>query len=180
MPFDLLPVDVTRTRAPSPHPLPLAETTFVVQRRVNVPLTAVQRGLADRTRLVPDRMIDLGTGVLAIDDALQPVAPFSSNQPLPTWAGRAELLSERGRRIATIEVDVSMWSSASTCITLRPATRHPDRWSARRLRQYFTHAHTAVDAIGVVLVRRAIEAADADGLDALAGAAAPVAAGLVH
>lgn len=160
MAFDLLPIDASRIRPP--HPRRLEAMTFVVQRRVNIPLTSVQRGLADRTRLVEDRMLDLGTGVVAIDEALRPVAPFSAQQPVPTWSGRAQLLSPRGRRVATVEVDVSMWSSGSTCIALRPVARFPDRWSARRLRRYFALAHAAVDAIGVLLVRRAIDAADRD------------------
>ena len=157
MAFDVLPLDLTRVHTTDPRHL--GTTTFVVQRRVNIPLTAVQRGLADRTRFVADGLLDLGTGVLAMDGALHPVAPFSPNQPVPTWAGRAQLLSLRGRRIATIELDVSMWSRESTCITLRPVARQPQRWSARRLRQYFALAHSSVDAIGTLVVRRAIAAA---------------------
>lgn len=161
MPFDVLPIDATRSREPRVRRL--ESTTFVVQRRVNIPLMAVQRSLADRTRLVADYSLDLGVGVLTNDEALHPIAPFSAHQSMPTWTGCAQLLSMRGRQIATIELDVSMWSINATCVTLRPAARHPERWSARRLRSYFTLAHAAADAISLLLVRRAIAAADADG-----------------
>jgi hypothetical protein len=134
----------------------LGAPTFVVQRRVNVPLDAVQRGLADRTPLVATRRVVLGTaGYAVMHEPLRPVAPFSSYQPIPTWCGPALLLSPRGSRVARVDVEVSMWSPDATCIIVRPVARHPERWSRTRLRHYFALAHATADVVGGVIARRA-------------------------
>ena len=70
--------------------------TFVVQRRINRPLTDVQRGLSDRRALVPAAPLDpVSEGFMHLHEPLRPVAPFSSRQPAPSWCARAYLLTAR-------------------------------------------------------------------------------------
>lgn len=136
--------------------------TFVVQRRINHPLADVQRGLADRAALVPDGMLDLGAdGFLHIVEPLRPMTPYSSRQPLPTWCAPARLLTSSRRLVAPVELEVSMWSHEATSLTLRPAARHPERWSPRRLRRYFGLAHVGADVAARLVARRTMTAADA-------------------
>ena len=114
---------------------------FVVQRRVNQPLADVQRGLADRAGLLATGMLDLGPdGLLCMPEPLHPVRLSSSGQPFPTWCGTARLLTPRNRLVATVELEVSMWSDDATSVTLRPDANHPERWRAWRLRRYFALA----------------------------------------
>jgi hypothetical protein len=136
--------------------------TFVVHRRLNQPLSVVQRGLADRTMLTSTPLIDLGSdGFLHLDGALRPAASFSSRQPMPTWCGRAHLLNARRRPIATVEIEISMWSTDATSISLRPVARHPERWRSWRLRAYFALAHRASDTTAALLAHRAALVRDA-------------------
>lgn len=131
--------------------------TFVVQRRVNQPLADVQRGLADRRGLVPTGMLDLEPdGFLCMPEPLRPVRPYSSRQPVPTWCGTARLLTSRHRLVATVELEVSMWSDDATSVTIRPVAQHPERWRAWRLRHYFALAHLAADAMAGLVARRAL------------------------
>ena len=141
--------------------MPLDAPTFVVQRRVNHPLSLVQRGLADRAPITPQRLVDLGeNGSMFVAEPLHPVAPFSSRQPMPTWCTRANLLTPRGRLVATVEVEVSMWAHDATSVSLRPVARHPERWPAWRLRRYFALAHLAADATSWLLAQRATTSID--------------------
>jgi hypothetical protein len=134
---------------------------FVVQRRINHPLTDVQRGLADRAALAPNRLVDLDTeGFLYLAEPLRPISPYNSRQPLPTWCARARLLTSNRRVVAPVELEVSMWSHEATSLSLRPVARHPVRWSARRLRRYFNLAHPAADAAAQLVGRRAMHAVD--------------------
>jgi hypothetical protein len=151
--------------------MPLAAPTFVVHRRLNRPLADVQRGLADRTLVAPTRIIRLEPhGFMHVDAAFRPVAPFSSHQPLPTWCVRAHLLAARGRTVAAVELEVSMWSRDATSVTLRPVSRHPERWRRWRLRSYFALAHGAVDATVRLLAERAEHAVEAVDVESAAHA----------
>jgi hypothetical protein len=94
-------------------------------------------------------------------EPLRPVCPYSSRQPLPTWCGTARLLTARSRLVATVEVEVSMWSDDATSVTIRPAAKHPERWRAWRLRRYFPLAHRAADATAGLVARRAVLAREA-------------------
>jgi hypothetical protein len=140
----------------------LETPTFVVQRRVNQPLSAVQRGLADRSLLAPTCVLDLeAAGLMYLAEPLRPVAPFSARQPTPTWCAEGQLLTARRHAVASVEIEVSMWSEAATCVTMRPAVRHPERWNARRVRRYFTVAHAAADETARLIARRATSTLDA-------------------
>ncbi|HEY5012891.1 MAG TPA: hypothetical protein VIK61_09325 [Acidimicrobiia bacterium] len=140
----------------------LSTPTFVVQRRVNHRLTELQQGLADRSELVAARVLDLGrAGSMYFDEPLRPVARYSPVQPTPTWCGRAHLLTPRRRVVATVELEVSMWSPDASALEMRPVAAHPERWRSRRIRQYFELAHEGADATTRLLVRRAIDASTA-------------------
>jgi hypothetical protein len=140
----------------------LSTPTFVIQRRVNHRLTELQQGLADRTELASSRMLDLGpAGSIYFDEPLRPVARYSPVQPIPTWCGRAHLLTARRRVVATVELEVSMWSPDASAFEMRPVAAHPERWRSGRIRQYFALAHEGADATTRLLVRRAIEASTA-------------------
>ncbi len=52
-----------------------------------------------------------------------------------------------GRTIEVVELEIGPWSSTATELRLRPAARHPERWSGRRVRRWFEHAHAAADAV---------------------------------
>jgi hypothetical protein len=135
--------------------------TFVVERRINRPLAEVQRGLADRKALVPNRLLDLDPdGFMYVAESLRPMTPYSSRQPLPTWLGSARLLTSRHRLVARVELEVSIWSHDATSLILRPVARNPARWGSRRLRHYFALAHLGADAAARLLDRRAMTAVD--------------------
>ena len=130
--------------------------SFVIQRRIACPLSAVHAGLADRTPLTMPEPAPLGTdGYADISAPFQPIAPLSGRQPTPSWRAPASLLTSRRRVVATVEIEVSMWSHGTTELILRPDARHPERWSSRRIRRYFALAHLTADETARLLVRRA-------------------------
>jgi hypothetical protein len=139
---------------------PLIEApSFVIQRRIPIPLSAVHSGLADRTPLGSSDLLPLDRGgSLHIGEPFRPLAPWSGRQPSPTWRAPARLLTKRGRVVAVVEIEVSMWSHGTTELMLRPVTRHPERWSGRRIGRYFALAHLGADETARLLSQRAREA----------------------
>jgi hypothetical protein len=71
------------------------------------------------------------------------------------------LLDDRRHTIARVEIELSMWSNDSSELQLRPVARHPERWSGRRARRYFTRAHRGADATARLVAHRAIDATEA-------------------
>jgi hypothetical protein len=130
--------------------------SFVIQRRIPLPLSAVHRGLADREALAPTELLTLdGDGFLRVAEPFRPMAPSIERQATPTWRGPAGLLTKRTRVVALVEVEVAMWSNDSTELSLRPVARHPERWSSRRIGRYFALAHLGTDEIARLLAERA-------------------------
>jgi hypothetical protein len=116
--------------------------TFVLQRRINRPPLNVIRTIANPAVF--------GAGsVLSCDQegAIRLDAPFRRIDlyPDPVWRAPARLLTGHARRIAAVEIEISRWSATDTQLLLRPNARNPYRWSGRRIRRYFTHAHRRVD-----------------------------------
>jgi hypothetical protein len=133
--------------------------SFVIQRRIAHPLSAVHSGLADRAPLGPSELFTLGPdGFLHMNEPFRPIAPLSARQPSPTWRAPVVLLTKRARVVAVAEIEVSMWSHGSTELQLRPVARHPERWSGRRIGRYFALAHLAADETVRLLAERAREA----------------------
>ena len=130
--------------------------TFVIQRRIMHPLRDVHRGLADRAPLGSVDVVELdGGGFLRVDEPFRPVRSLIARQPAPTWCASARLLNDRRRAIAVVEIELSMWSSDSTELLLRPVARHPERWTGRRMRRYFTLAHGGADSVAGLVASRA-------------------------
>jgi hypothetical protein len=130
--------------------------SFVIQRRIPSPLSAVHRGLADRKPLGPTELLTLDAdGFLHMGEAFRPTTPNISRQSSPTWRASACLLTKRARVVALVEIEVSMWSHDTTELQLRPVTRRPQRWSSRRMRRYFALAHLGADEIARLLAQRA-------------------------
>jgi hypothetical protein len=141
---------------------PLIEAPgFVIQRRISQPLSAVHSGLADRTPLGSSEPFPLADGSLHLSEPFRPLAPWSARQPSPSWRAPARLLTKRGRVVAVVEIEVSMWSHSSTELQLRPVARHPERWSSRRIGRYYALAHLAADETARLLSQRARDARDA-------------------
>jgi hypothetical protein len=130
--------------------------SFVIQRRIPHPLGAVHRALADRQALGPSELLTLDAdGFLHIGEPFRPTAPLGARQPAPTWRAPAYLLTQRCRVVASVELEVSMWSHGTTELQLRPVARHPERWTSRRMRRYFALAHLGADAMARRLAPRA-------------------------
>jgi hypothetical protein len=144
--------------------------SFVIQRRIPQPLSAVHGGLADRGPLAPTRLLTLDPdGFLHIVEPFRPVTPFSWRQPTPSWCAQARLMTNRGRVVAVVDIEVSMWSHDSSDLQLRPAARHPERWSSLRIRRYFALAHRAADETARRLAQRALTPREARACDPTCG-----------
>ena len=129
--------------------------SFVIQRRIMHPLHDVHQGLADRARLGPIDLHDPGRdGFLFVDEQFRPVRSLVARQTAPTWCAGARLLDDRRRTVARVEIELSMWSSDSSELQLRPVARHPERWSSRKARRYFALAHRGADATARLVAHR--------------------------
>jgi RimJ/RimL family protein N-acetyltransferase len=131
---------------PAPPPL-----SYVLERRVNQPVSAIAPALRDRTTIAPAAGFALGTdGMLVIDDlprpATHPVIPGHRS-----WRTSARLLSARNRLVARVDIEIASWGPESVVVQMRPIDRHAHRWGSRRARRYFTLAHAGADTIEQVL-----------------------------
>lgn len=116
--------------------------TFVLERRINQPLPLVNLAVSTGGPFVRGTAVPLGPNAkLHVDERLRRTL---GSYDL-AWRADARLLSGRRRLIARIEVTVDGWSTDATRLQLRPVARHPERWSRRRLRNYFQLAHLAAD-----------------------------------
>ena len=118
--------------------------TFVLQRRINQPISDVHRALCDPTSVGTGAELELGSHGRLIVDRRFSRAPFPSEQ---SFVAEGSLHSSRGQRIARVEVEVGAWSNDATVLMLRPVARNPQRWSGRRATRYFELAHEGADAI---------------------------------
>jgi hypothetical protein len=120
----------------------LDRPAFVLERRVNQPLPAVNAALSIGLPFARDSEWPLGSeGALRVDNPLRRTLGSYDM----SWRADARLVTHRGRLVARIEMEVDAWSVDSTRLQLRPVARHPERWGARRLRRYFDLAHRAAD-----------------------------------
>jgi hypothetical protein len=120
----------------------LSWPSFVVSRRINRPVAAVQTAIADPANFRRGDSYGIGSdGALTIDTPFRLV----SSSPGPLWRASGRLFSRGPRAVARVELEVSAWSGNATELTVRPVSRHPERWGARRLRQYFSLAHDGAD-----------------------------------
>jgi hypothetical protein len=122
--------------------------TFVLQRRINVPLSSVERVLCSPGLLGAGT--DLGLGPDALHVRLD--GPFGMTFPPfgldgASWRAAATVRSGRGRRLVELEIEINAWDRSSTEVVVRPRARHPYRWGGRRLRQYFRLSHLTADTL---------------------------------
>jgi len=128
---------------------------FVLQRRVNEPLGAIERVLCDATLL--------GAGAThALPDGarLELERPFGVAFPpfgvdFASWSAPASVHTGRGRRAVKFDIEINAWDNASTELLVRPRSRSPYRWSGRRMRRYFAVAHATADGMTQLLRTRA-------------------------
>jgi len=119
-------------------------TTFVLQRRINQPLSNVQRTLFEPESVGTGGELELGAHGRLIVDRRFSRAPFPSEE---SYVAQGTLQTSRGQHVARVEVEVGAWSDEATVLTLRPVARNPQRWSGRRATRYFELAHEGADAI---------------------------------
>jgi hypothetical protein len=62
-------------------------------------------------------------------------------------AARARGQLNAGRRSVPVEIELAPWSNHMTELVIRPDVRAPHRWSGRRRRIWYAHAHAAADAL---------------------------------
>ena len=125
----------------------LSGTTFVLERRVNRPPQSIARMLRDRSTVAPEHGFALGTaGTLLVEEpprlSTHPVVPGHQS-----WRTTARLLSDRGRLVSHVDIEVGTWTADSVVIQMRPLDRRPHRWGARRTRRYFSLAHAGADRL---------------------------------
>ena len=133
--------------------------TFVLQRRINQPLAAVEQVLCDPHLLSAGRVLDLG-----IDGSYVRLdRPFGVTFPPfgldgASWCAPASVHTRRGRSVVRFELEINAWDDGSTELLVRPRARRPYRWSGSRLRQYFSVAHATADAFTLLLDAHAQDA----------------------
>jgi hypothetical protein len=119
----------------------LLRESFVLQRRINVPLFTVEQALG--FGFVSSRDANLTAAGLSWDGGFA----FVPSWPRHCWRGRGRLTNDRGRKIALVDVEFGVWSDDASELVLRPVAAYPYRWSGRRQRAYFTAAHDACDEL---------------------------------
>jgi hypothetical protein len=130
--------------------------TFVLQRRINLPLEAIERVLCAPHLVRGGAEIDLGTDGMR----MRLESPFGVMFPpfgfdRASWCAPATVRTPRGHRIVQLEIEINAWDAGSTEVVVRPRARHPYRWSGRRLRTYFRVAHLTADALTHFLYQHA-------------------------
>ena len=124
--------------------MPISGITFEIQRRINQPEDYIRKTLADPTELVAGLTAPVGEhGLFVLQAPFRP-APFPYEQALHA---PAVITSGRGRRVSLVLLEISAWSNNATALSLRPLASRPDRWSTRRIEQYFGLAHAAADLV---------------------------------
>ncbi len=139
--------------------MPLEPITFEVQRRINQPDDHVRKALSHPAELVAGMTTALGDdGLLVLEAPFRPGSfPYQDTLQAP-----AVLTSIRGRRVALVRMEISAWSNEATAFSLRPIAGRPERWSARRVEQFFTLAHAAADTVMRIICDEVVYTMGAD------------------
>jgi hypothetical protein len=128
-------------------------STFVLQRRINQPFDTVSHTIANPAIFGADCVIATS---LRLDSAFRCVNAY----PSAVFRADASLLSERGRPVARVEVELSPWApTTDTELVIRPAASHPERWTGSRARRYFVHAHQSADGLTALLLAASVSPA---------------------
>lgn len=124
---------------------PLGGSSFVLERRVNRSAHLVAKTLRDRSMVAPTNGFELGEGTLIIEE--MPRTSPKTLRGLESWRTTARLLSDRGRLVSRLDIEVGAWAPGSVFIQLRPLDHSPQRWGPRRTRRYFALAHAGADRL---------------------------------
>jgi hypothetical protein len=135
-----------------------SQPMFVLQRRINEPLGAVERVLCDATLLSAGAEHDLGGGAWLVLERPFGVAFPPFGVEFASWSAPARVYTRRGGRPVKFELEINAWDGATTELLVRPRARSPYRWSGRRMRRYFAVAHATADSITCLLRSRATTA----------------------
>ena len=128
-------------------------STFVLQRRINRPFSVLSRTIANPAIFGANCAV---SSSLRLDSSFRCVEAY----PTPVFRADASLLSERGKPMARVEVELSPWSATTdTELVVRPAAAHPERWTATRARRYFAHAHESADSLTALLLTTTVSPA---------------------
>jgi hypothetical protein len=136
----------------------LGGSSFLLERRVNRPSHAVAKTLRDRSTLVPPDGFALGDGTLIIEEMPRTCPPSVRGQQ--SWHTTARLVTDRGRLVSRLDIEVGAWAPGSVFIQMRPLDSSPQRWGTRRTRRYFTLAHAGADTLERLLRESAASAID--------------------
>ena len=128
----------------------LSAPNFVLERWIDKPSHPVTDVLHDPSIVAPASGFALGGGgTLLFDEAPEPAVSRIVRR-YESWHATARLLNRRGRTVARIDIEIGV-GTPGVSIQMRPHTRHPHRWGARRVRGYFALAHDAADEFERVL-----------------------------
>jgi len=121
--------------------------TFVLQRRVNQPLAAVERVLCDPMLLRAGVALPLGVddAYVTLDKSFGVTFPPFGVEGASWWAP-ASVRTRRGHVAIRFELEINEWDANSTELLVRPRAGRPNRWSGRRMRRYFRLGHATADA----------------------------------
>ena len=136
-------------------------STFVLERRVNRPSQVVAKTLRDRSTVAPADGFALEDGTLVVDDP--PRLSRAGIRGRETWRTTGQLMTDRGRLVSRLDIEVGEWTSNSVFIQMRPVGSSPRRWSPRRTRRYFALAHAGADRLERVLSEQMLDYAPASG-----------------
>ena len=122
--------------------------TFVLQRRINLPLDAVERVLCSPHLIRGGAEFDLDSEAMCV----RLESPFGVMFPPfgydgASWCAPATVRTRRGRSPIRLEIEINAWDASSTEIVVRPRARRPYQWSGRRMREYFRVAHLTADLL---------------------------------
>jgi len=125
----------------------LNQPMFVLQRRINQPLGAIERVLCDPALLRAGSTYEVAEGL-----CLRLERPFGVTFPPfgldgASWLAPATVSSRRGRRRVQFELEINAWDTTATELLVRPRSRSPHRWSGRRMERYFRVAHATADGM---------------------------------
>jgi len=139
----------------------LLRPAFVLERRINIPLSTIEAALSDNTVPSTTARREFSAG-LVLDAPFRPRSASWSGSSRRSWCATGTLITDRCRSVARVEVEIAPWSDAATRLELRPVERNPQRWGQRRLHRYFLLAHLAADQTARTLTQTARPSAPFD------------------
>jgi hypothetical protein len=123
--------------------------TFVLQRRINRPPGNVIRTITNPAVFGPDSVLSCDRkGALRLIEPFRRIDTYAE----PVWRAEGHVVGARGRRVASVELEITAWSAVDTQLLLRPRAKNPYRWSGPRIRRFFAHAHRRVDDLTHLLL----------------------------